>query len=200
VRRSPLALALVALLPLAFLPAVLQRVADSAAKSTAVALDGVTRSLFGSTSDIEPRLTYVEPLVPVDEPVADPAKPRGKIVPLKGIRVREAAVLRLANAGMRPSGIPVPARGGRPAGLALVGVSGLGIGMMDGDVLVQAGGRPTLTPGDVVGVVVGSRAHKASEISGRFYRNGEPWNLVVEQPYLQRPERPPETGPVALVR
>ncbi|MBI3202605.1 MAG: hypothetical protein HYZ29_13775 [Myxococcales bacterium] len=111
--------------------------------------------------------------------------------PTKGIRVRADAVLRLANGGARPGGVPVPARGDRPAGLALTGVSALGIGLVDGDVLTHAAGRPALSPGDVIGVVIGSRASQAPEIWGRFWRNGEPWNLVVEQPYPRGKRRPP---------
>lgn len=181
------AIALIALLPMAFVPAILGHVADRAARNTAVALDSVAHALFPTPVE-EPRWTYVEPLAsPPPEPETLPAPMNVKrLVPQKGIRVREAVVLRLANGGVRPTGIPVPARGTRPAGVALVGVSALGIGLQDGDVLVSAAGRPTLAAGDVVGVVIGSRAHRAAEISGRFYRDGEPWNLVVEQPYVKR--------------
>jgi len=193
-RRFLIALAL--LLPLSLLPALLARVADRTARSSARALDGIARALYGTTAAAEPRWTYLEP---VDGPAEAELPPAKKVQPrsaaLRGIRVGEAAVLRLANAGLRPTGIPVAAHGARPAGLALINVGGLGIGLRDGDVLVQAAGRPTLSQGDVVGVVLGSRAHRASEISGRFFRDGEAWNLVVEQPYLRNRR---EAGPVAL--
>ncbi|MCC6668868.1 MAG: hypothetical protein IT375_34300 [Polyangiaceae bacterium] len=117
-----------------------------------------------------------------------PAAKAAPAVP-KGIRVRADAVLRLANGGARPGGVPVPARGERPAGLALVGVSALGIGLVDGDVLTHAAGRPALSAGDVIGVVLGSRASHQPEIWGRFWRNGESWNLVVEQPYPRSKKR-----------
>jgi hypothetical protein len=181
---------------MAFVPAVLAHVADRAATSAAVALDGVAHTLF-SSPPAEPRWTYVEPLATPPREESKPTTVVRKLVPQKGIRVREAAVLRLANAGARPTGIPVPARGTRPAGVALVGVSALGIGLRDGDILVSAAGRPTLSSSDVVGVVIGSRAHRVSEISGRFYRDGEPWNLVVEQPYVKRR---PKDARVALAR
>jgi hypothetical protein len=58
--------------------------------------------------------------------------------------------------------------------------------MQDGDVLTDAGGRPALSEGDVVGVVIASRGQRVPTISGRFWRNGEPWQLLVEQPYLQK--------------
>ena len=113
-------------------------------------------------------------------------------IPQRGIRVAASTVLRLANAGLCPSGAPVQAVGGRPAGLVLSGVSGLGIGMQDGDVLTRAAGRPALSPGDVVGVVLASRGAGAPEISGQFWRDGEPWQLTVEQPYLAPPRTPPD--------
>jgi len=103
----------------------------------------------------------------------------------RGIRVSAETVLRLANGGARPTGSPVAPSGARPAGLRLSGVGALGIGMRDGDVLTDAGGRPALSEGDVVGVVIASRGQRVPTISGRFWRNGEPWQLLVEQPYLQ---------------
>jgi hypothetical protein len=170
--------------------------ADVVGRSAAQSLDGATRALL-SSPEATPRPVFVEAEVDVPAAPAVEAKPAPRratvvrrpspklaAVPKKGIRVRADAVLRLANAGLRPSGIPVPARGDRPAGLALSGVGGLGIGMIDGDVLTSAAGRPALSPGDVIGVVIGSRAKGAPEICGRFWRNGEPWNLIVEQPYV----------------
>jgi hypothetical protein len=103
----------------------------------------------------------------------------------RGIRVSASTVLRLANNGARPTGAPVAPSGARPAGLLLSGVGALGIGMRDGDILTDAGGRPALSEGDVVGVVIASRGQRVPTISGRFWRNGEPWQLLVEQPYLQ---------------
>ncbi|MFO0569919.1 MAG: hypothetical protein U0263_30010 [Polyangiaceae bacterium] len=138
-------------------------------------------------------LSEPAPAAPTLGPAAAAREPRGRSktsVPTKGIRVRADAVLRLANGGARPGGFAVPPSGARPAGLALTGVSGLGVGLVDGDVLTHAGGRATLSRADVVGVVVGSRAQHAPEICGRFWRNGEEWNLVVEQPYVRRTRKP----------
>jgi hypothetical protein len=114
--------------------------------------------------------------------------------PRHGLRVSAATVLRLANGGARPGGVFVAADGQRPAGLALSGVSALGVGLRDGDVLTHAGGRPALSRGDVIGVVIASRGAGAREISGRFWRDGEPWNLIVEQPYVTRSSRTAGTG------
>ncbi len=108
-----------------------------------------------------------------------PARPRG-------LRVRASTVLALASAGVRPSGSFVPAESSRPAGLVLSGVSGLGVGLVDGDVLTHAAGQPVRSSGQVVGLVLGARAHGAAEIGGTFWRRGERWQLVVEQPYPTR--------------
>jgi len=102
-----------------------------------------------------------------------------------GIRIRAQTVLRIANSGQRPTGSPIQASGQRPAGLVLHGVGALGVGLQDGDILTSAAGRPALTPGDVIGVVLASRGARVAVISGRFWRNGQPWQIVVEQPYLQ---------------
>lgn len=116
-------------------------------------------------------------------------RPKGApSAPTKGIRVRADRVLALASAGVRPAAIPVQARAERPAGLAMTGVSALGIGLIDGDILTHAGGRPATSAGEVVGLVIGARARGAAEISGRFWRRGEWYSLVVEQPYV-RPAR-----------
>lgn len=103
-----------------------------------------------------------------------------------GIRVSAARVLQLANAGVRPSGRYVPSDGVRPPGLALSGVAALGIGMRDGDVLVNAGGRAATSASAVVGAVIGARAAHARSIDGVFWRDGEPWQIIVDQPYLSR--------------
>lgn len=214
-----------AIAPLPFAAYASQRAADHAARRIASAIDAVAQSLGQRTA--EPVAVFVEPLVDADDaapsteddvasrrsagPVARgraPAVTQRAVaerlgVPKKGIRVRAARVLALANAGVRPSGTFVPARGRRPAGLALSGVSALGIGLRDGDVLTHAAGRPALSAGDVIGVVIGARAGRASEISGRFWRDGEPWNLIVEQPYVQRRAQPAQRaaiGPVAALR
>jgi len=105
----------------------------------------------------------------------------------RGIRVSAESVLRLANNGARPRGTPVKATKERPAGLELHGVGALGLGLRDGDVLTHAGGRPARSEADVVAMILASRGARAPEISGRFYRDGVAWNLVVEQPYLNRP-------------
>ena len=125
-------------------------------------------------------------LVTLDDP-SEPAptpgnKPRAS--PVHGLHIRAAAVLRLAQAGARPSGEPVAASGARPAGLALRGVGGLGVGLRDGDVLTDVAGAPASSPGAVVGAVLAARGKRAPAISGHVWRGVEIWQIVVDQPYL----------------
>jgi hypothetical protein len=194
------------LLPLPFLTLGMNAVSDALARRAAHSLDRVARVIAPAPHATAPEI-FIEPEIDaVSEPLEVPSRPARsikakRVVPAHGIRVRAETVLRIANAGSRPSGIPVPARGNRPAGLALVGVSGLGVGLVDGDVLVSAGGRPAKSVADVVGAVIGARSAHASEICGRFWRNGEPWNLVVEQPYVSRKPSPEAaTGAVRVAR
>ncbi|GEM_PF-1004874 len=117
-------------------------------------------------------------------PVRRPAE-----APRRGLRVPAETVLRLARSGARPRGVPVPAAGGRPAGILLQDVGGLGVGLEDGDVLTMAGGVPARSPADVVGMVIAARGRRAATIGGQFWRDGELWDLVVEQPYPEPPSR-----------
>ncbi len=103
--------------------------------------------------------------------------------PKRGIHVKAATVLRLANRGVRPSGVPVPASGDRPAGLALQGVGALGVGLRDGDVLTQVAGAPASSTGAVLGAVLAARRRRAPAMSGLVYRGDEKIAISVEMPY-----------------
>jgi hypothetical protein len=103
--------------------------------------------------------------------------------PTRGIRVSAATVLRLANRGVRPSGSPVAASADRPAGLALQGVAGLGVGLRDGDVLTQVAGAPASSTGAVIGAVLAARQRRAPAMSGVVYRGADKIALYVEMPY-----------------
>lgn len=107
--------------------------------------------------------------------------------------VSAATVLRLAESGARPRGVPVAAEGGRPAGLRLVQVAGLGIGLRDGDVLTRAVGQPAASSSAVVQAVLVARSRGARVLEGEFWRGNERWVLRVEQPYVSRPEGPSKT-------
>ena len=110
-----------------------------------------------------------------------------------GVFVSAATVLRLAQASAMPHAVAVGPQGARPAGLRLLGVSGLGIGMRDGDVLTSVLGARVSATGEVVSRVIAARARRAREISGEFWRNGVPGSIVVEQPYLD--EAPAHSAP-----
>jgi hypothetical protein len=115
--------------------------------------------------------------------IARAAKRGSKPVTLHAVRVSSAQVLALASRRAVPDAAPVRANADHPAGLLLHGVSGLGIGMQDGDVLTEAAGQRASSVAAVVGVVLAARARHSSEISGRFFRAGVPYLLTVEQPY-----------------
>lgn len=112
---------------------------------------------------------------------------RGRVTPLSGIRISSAQVLALAARRAMPSAAFVKANAQRPAGLLLSGVSALGVGLQDGDVLTEAAGQKASSVALVVGVVLAARARQVAEISGRFYRGGMPFSLTVEQPYPKGP-------------
>jgi hypothetical protein len=112
---------------------------------------------------------------------------RARTVPLSGIRISSAQVLALAGRRAMPSAVFVKANAQRPAGLLLSGVSALGVGLQDGDVLTEAAGQRASSVAAVVGLVLAARARQAAEISGRFYRGGVPFALTVEQPYPKGP-------------
>jgi len=63
-------------------------------------------------------------------------------------------------------------------------VSGLGIGLLEGDILVRAAGQPALDPGAVISSIIASRGARVPTISGEIWRSGRRFPVVVEQPYL----------------
>ena len=105
--------------------------------------------------------------------------------PAKGLFVGAEQVLALTRQGARPSGIPVAPSGDRPGGLLLMGVSGLGVGLRDGDILTHALGQPAVSEAAVVGAVIRARGARQPRLSGRIWRDGNSFSLVVAQPYLE---------------
>ena len=85
-----------------------------------------------------------------------------------------------------PQAVPVKGNGEHPPGLSLRGVSALGVGLQDGDVLTEAAGQRASSVAAVVGIVISARGRQVPEISGKFYRAGVPFGLTVEQPYPKR--------------
>ena len=102
----------------------------------------------------------------------------------QGVFVSADKVLRLSRSGARPAGIPVNAAGTRPAGLLLTGVGGLGVGLRDGDILTHALGQPAVSEEAVVGAIIQARGARQPQLSGRVWRDGRTFALVVAQPYL----------------
>lgn len=104
--------------------------------------------------------------------------------------VSAAQVLALAQSQARPSGRFVGPAAGRPPGLLLSGVGALGIGLQDGDVLVEALGRAPSSPGQVVGAIIEARAKQAPYSSGTLWRKGQTFRITVEQPYPRASSAP----------
>ena len=118
----------------------------------------------------------------------------GARVAVHGVRISAAQVLALAARRAMPGAVPVPATTRHPAGLMLSGVSALGVGLQDGDVLTEAAGQKATSVAAVVGIVLAARGRQVPEISGRFYRGWVPFALSVEQPYPESRSRPPVPG------
>ncbi|MEO6603828.1 MAG: hypothetical protein ABIQ16_28350 [Polyangiaceae bacterium] len=104
-----------------------------------------------------------------------------------GIRISASQVLALAARRTMPQAEPVKATARHPAGLMLLGVSAMGVGLQDGDVLTEAAGQKATSVATVVGIVLAARGRQVTEISGRFYRGWLPFGLTVEQPYPKQP-------------
>jgi hypothetical protein len=104
-----------------------------------------------------------------------------------GVHVRAEVVARAVQSGARPSGVPVPALGLRPAGIALQGVSGFGAGLRDGDVLTRIGGAPATSVGVVVGAIAGALQHGAKVITGEVWRGDQRLAVAVEVPRSAQP-------------
>lgn len=191
------------------LPFALVAWAASVSADRAGSLVGASLAVFASamqTAEADPEPFALEAsvvdVVSGDAPLAAPAFGTATSKGRKGrraaigapreraIRVSAEVAVRLANSGARPRGVPVRARGQRPSGILLAGVSALGVGLRDGDVLVEAAGKPATAVAEVVQAVLAARSARASHVSGRFWRDGELWWLVVEQPYPEVSEEP----------
>lgn len=116
------------------------------------------------------------------------AKPRPPTKP-HALFVSEATVLKLAQSAARPRGSFVAKSSEHPAGLRLSGVAALGIGVQDGDILIEALGITPRTPGEIIGAIIEARAKQARLLNGTLWRQGQTFSITVEQPYL--PARSP---------
>lgn len=111
---------------------------------------------------------------------AKPAKQAGGALFVSADRV-----LSLSKRAQVPASRYVAGSGNRPAGLQVAGVSGLGIGVQDGDVLTKVAGAEVRSSAAVISIVLKLRAKKAPAISGEFWRGQERWQIVFEMPYLE---------------
>jgi len=93
-------------------------------------------------------------------------------------------VLKLAQSAARPRGSFVAPTPQHPAGLRLSGVAALGIGLQDGDILIEALGIAPRAPGEIIGAILAARAKQARYLSGTLWRQGQTFRITVEQPYI----------------
>lgn len=188
---------LLALLPLPLVVLVATwgsaRVADRAG--------GVMAALFGTAAaflvappapaedpDVVPTSgTLTQETTPDAAPAPKKALKGKRPAPAKVLFVSADTVMKLASSKVHLRGVPVAREGARPAGLRLVGVSALGVGLQDGDVLTKALGQPVMSRSEVVRAVLGARARGDKVLEGEFYRGTERWVLRVEQPYPPEP-------------
>jgi hypothetical protein len=171
--------------------------ADAGGRALGAALSAVADVVGAEQRPLEDDDT-AEPIVPVvtllaaDVSGAAIAAPKGKKGRVSGsaapasraLFVSAGTVLKLSEARAKPRGVRVAASGVRPAGLKLVGVEALGIGLRDGDVLTSALGQPALSSSAVVRAILVARSRRAKVLEGEFFRGQERWTLRVEQPYL----------------
>jgi hypothetical protein len=216
--RFPLLLASTSLIWSPLL-AVLSEGVDARAEALGYALGSISRvepeaptpPLFAPGEGVVEEVVELDEAAPGD--VAEPKQTRGggtiskrkasgkksaqkplKVVPKRGLRVREKTVLALANARAMPDGSYTPPADGHPGGMRLSNVARFGVGLRDGDVLSHVQGVPAVSRGAVVSAVMQSRAARAPAVSAIFWRDGEPWRLVVEMPYLKKKQPKPTGG------
>lgn len=156
------------------------------------ALVRVTAPLTASpTPEPEADATDLVPDAPLDlsfevatkSPAQRAAKPRPPAKP-SALFVSEATVLKLAQSAARPRGSFVAQSPEHPAGLRLSGVAALGIGVQDGDILIEALGITPRAPGEIIGAIIEARAKQARFLSGTLWRQGQTFPITVAQPYL----------------
>lgn len=105
--------------------------------------------------------------------------------PELSVYVDERRLTEIARRHTIPAARPVPATAARPAGIALFGVGGFGVGLRDGDVLTAVEGRPVQAEGQVVGVVMAMLARHERRITGEFWRGGRRGSIVVDVPVVE---------------
>jgi hypothetical protein len=141
----------------------------------------------------EPDAVTSEDALPFAAPAQKPGKhgKKGRRTPAEApdlaVHIDEKRLVELSRHRSIPEGRPVPAQGTRPAGIALFGVGGYGVGLRDGDVLTAVEGRSVQAEGQVVAVVMVMLARHARRISGEFWRGERRGSIVVEVPLVKLP-------------
>lgn len=197
-RRRVVAVLLLA--PFGLVPVLGNMIAERQARGVGSALSDLSDALESVEPALESRdqdqvaRWRAELSAMFDEPVTAPefgsregrtrASPRSAGQVPRGLFVSAEQVLRLSRVGARPGAIPVSPVGGRPGGLLLTGVGGLGLGLQDGDILTHALGQPAVSEEMVVGAVIRARGARQAQLSGRVWRDGRFFPLIVAQPYL----------------
>jgi hypothetical protein len=161
-------------------------------QSAVTALLRATAPLTAVAPEPQAEPTEAAPAAPVEPSFEVATKPHGARVarPVakakpSALFVSEATVLRLAQSSARPQGSFVAQSDQHPAGLRLSGVAALGIGVQDGDILIEALGITPRAPGQVIGAIIEARAKQARFLSGTLWRQGQTFPITVEQPYLR---------------
>lgn len=163
-------------------------------RSAANALLGLVAPLSGVEPAPAPdALTEEEPVavspgaLPVSGNLAAPRRGQARAAPRakpESLFVSQAQVLALSQRAALPRGAFVPQTPEHPAGLRLAGVGALGIGVQDGDILVEALGIAPRAPGELIGAILQARAKNTRFLSGTLWRRGNTFRITVEQPYL----------------
>jgi len=148
------------------------------------------------TEDVDAADSSSEPAVPVATKATSPrsaqaARPQRP----QALFIASSTVLKLAQGGGRPQGAFVAESALHPAGLRLTGVAALGIGLQDGDILIEALGVSPRSPGQIIGAIIEARAKQARYLSGTLWRRGQTFRIVVEQPYLEPAAQASLRGP-----
>jgi len=165
--------------------------ADRMAVDMAASIDRFAAALPDEQEEQEHIVTKNTPppkVVPVTVKAKTEQKPKDKPRGI-GVLVTRKKLRALIAGGARPSGRPVAATSFRPAGLSLVGVSGFGVGMRDGDVLTSVGGAPASSYGSVASAVAGALRAGAPSISGEAWRGEQRIFITVELPEFQRDKK-----------
>ena len=194
--RRPTVLAL-ALLTLPATAVTSGRALVGAARGVGVALAGVLAPAVGGAGDVAsvpglgpdvPVLVSAAPVAaaPVGSRGRGPRRGKGRPAPRvdRVVYVPVETVLGLARQRRVPEGRPVPATPHHPAGIELLRVANLGVGLRDGDVLTEVAGAPAGDEDRVLATVVAALRRHDRSISARFVRDGAPWALVVELPIV----------------